>query len=682
MPDAPQSFRHQPTAPDVELLAGALDDLVDGIQPRRIADAPLAHLAETAKRLQRIDGVIQTATGPIAATRIDADRKARIWEDLMNGSRSRPHTMPAAPASARAVPSMNPWVEDEEVASLWGGITGPRRRASSTRALRFIPDFQPTTTFLMVIALLIAIGAGFSSLGQPGGPGITPTASATGDRGIAARASPEATAGIDAPFLDPNASVDCPVEPRSQEEVAAFLQDPGPVSERAYLPTTDADPTVAMDVAQVGRSYPACGAGGQDLRRTLETPRKIHEDPANSFYVGAGGRRFTVSIAEQKSLSEALLDPDPRTYVIQDEAVLPMGRFFEPGTPVQSQTIAPTVADAQIAHTMLPSHMVRLADGRIGGPIFRLIHPDDADLYSVSGPSMVDFVIFAPDASRGGRWAVDEELMLCAGDCDVLWVHSELQSELYPASPVAQACPVAPLTTEQTAAIRDRESPLPARQYAPVTTADTATARDVRSAFDLLGLCAGERERDPSYAYAFMTDRHIQELPHGEPWTDQIERRRAVSAQYGDALLGDQPSQEDLDLFLNIYAAQDHRFESDFGIIGETDRHPQIVRLLPDGRAALYSAEVWLNRTGAIRVPGAVPGREVFFYTIFANQNGSWLVDESLAICLGDCDSFWTNELQAASSPEIVPAPATPSGTPVASPAAIPAAGRRSHGAT
>ncbi len=150
-----------------------------------------------------------------------------------------------------------------------------------------------------------------------------------------------------------------------------------------------------------------------------------------------------------------------------------------------------------------------------------------------------------------------------------------------------------------------------------MTTADVPTASAVRSASDLLGQCAEERERDPSYAYAFMTDRRIRELPHDAPWTDQIERRRAISAQYGDALLGDQPSAEDLNLFLQIHAVQDHYFENEFGIIGATDSRPQIVRLLPDGRAAVYSADVWLHRAGTIRVPDAVPSQEVFSYTIF-----------------------------------------------------------------
>lgn len=666
MPDASQPLSHQPGQPtpaSVELLAKALDDLVRGVQSPWTEDVPLAHLATAAAHLQRIDGVIQSPTGPVAATRIDAGRKRRIWEDLMNGSARQVAGLSTAPASPRSALSMNPWVDGAEAASRWVGIAEPRRRTSSTGVLWFIPDIQPTTTFLMVIALLVAIGAGFSSLGQPGGPGITPTALANGDRGIAAMASPEAPFGINAPFIDPDASIDCTVKPRPQEEVAAFLQDPGPVSERAYLPTTGVDPTAAVEIVQTSRTYSACGDKGQTYTRALETPRKIYEDPTNSSSMAVGGGFSTVSIAERKALSEALLDPDPNTYVLLSDSVW----TFE-----EANAAYDAGERAQIRQTMLPSHMVQLADGRFGGPVFFLARSDGADSpegidVSTRHWAFVDFLIFAPDASRGGQWAVDERLALCAGDCDAFWVF-ESGRGFAPASPVAETCPVAPLTSEQTAAIRDEESTLPDRQYAPVTTADPATAHDVRSFFDLIEPCNVAAESNPLDAYAFITDRFVAENPLGISPENQNQRSRSISEQYGDALLGEQPAGDDLDFLLNIYAAQDPSLISDIGVIVAFDQHPQIVRLLPDGRAAVYSADVWLNRTGRIRVPTPVPGREVFFYAIFANQNGSWLLDESLVICLGDCDSLWA---------EMSGTPATPVGTPVGSPeAAIPAANR------
>jgi hypothetical protein len=291
-----------------------------------------------------------------------------------------------------------------------------------------VPEIQPTTTFLMVIALLVAIGVAFSNLGQPGGPGITPTASATGDRGIVAPVSPEATPGIDVPFLDPNVTIDCTVERRSQEEVAAFLQTPGSVRDRAYLPTTHVDSAIAVEIVQAGRVYSACGTKGQTYTRAFETPRKIYEDPSNSSYRAAGGGYGTISVAEQQALSGALLEPDPSTYVIRSDLVW----TFE-----EAKVAYDAGEPPQIRQTMLPSHLVQLADGRIGGPIFWLVHPDHADAYGASGWMTVDFLIFAPDDSRGGRWAVDEQLMLCSGDCDSQWAEISQYPSVSAGTPVA-----------------------------------------------------------------------------------------------------------------------------------------------------------------------------------------------------------------------------------------------------
>ena len=434
MPDPTIHFPIKADRARVEQLAGALDALVTGTSPPPIDDVPLAQLATAAERIQRIDGVVDTPAGPLPATRIDAARRNQIWEDLMKAS--SPRVTVASPNFARALPApaLNPWVADMDPAPDWSGIGGPRRRASSTGVLRFVPDIQPAVTFLMVIALLVAIGAGFSSLAQPGGPSVTPTAAATGDGGIVAQTSPKATPGIDAPFMDPDASTACLVEPRPQEEVAAFLQDPGPVSERAYLPVTEAAPPIAVEIARAGRVYSACGEGGQAFRRALETPRKIHEDPANMYYTTAGGSRNTVGIAERKALSEALLDLDPEAYAVVSDAVW---------TYEEAKAAFDTGKPEQIRQTMLPSQMVQLADGRIGGPIHWLIRPDGADLPpKLDLPpdqdwSTVQFLIFAPDASRNGRWAVDEQLWLCAGDCDSLW------AELAEVSGPPEATPVA-----------------------------------------------------------------------------------------------------------------------------------------------------------------------------------------------------------------------------------------------
>ncbi len=437
MPDPTHRFPIEADRASVERLAGALDALVTGMPPP-IDGVEVTGLVSAAERIQRIDGVVYSPAGPLPATRIDAAHRNQIWGNLM--TMAAPRVTTASPGSARALPlpALNPWVADAEPAPDWSGIGGPRRRASTAGILRFVPDIQPAMTFLMVIALLVAIGAGFSGLGPPGGPGITPTASAPGDRAIVAQASPETAAGVDTPFLHPVRAIDCTVEPRPLEEVAAFLQDPGPVRPPGYLPATDADPRVAVEIARAGRAYNACGHKGQSYTRALETPRKIHEDSHNSFSNATSG---SLSIAEERTLSEALLDPDPEAYVFLSDSVWTYEEAeaaFDAGQP------------PQIPQTMLPSHMVQLADGRIGGPLSWLHRPDGADLPpNVNAPAdqgwgTVLFLIFAPDASRGGQWALDEELSLCAGDCDSLWAELSEVSGTPEASPVASPASVLP----------------------------------------------------------------------------------------------------------------------------------------------------------------------------------------------------------------------------------------------
>lgn len=441
----------------VERFAAALDAVVLGAPTAETTDSTFGHLVATSERIQQRAGVWMTFDGPHSATTLGEDRKQRMWEDLMahHAPTPSPATAPTAhPAPLRRLGAlMQPWItiDDERPA---------RRRRGSTGPLRFMPDPQPAITFAMVIAVLIAIGAAFSSLVDPGNPGVTPTASAEGIAGLAGQASPEATppavpptapaaAPAAAPTADPGDEFQrpvpvgddaCPAEPRPIEEIAAFLRDPGPVTPRAYLPASTPDPAVAEEVARAGRTYLACaGATPLNTDRALQTPRFIYEDRANAFFREAGGATDKAAPEEREQLASLVLGEDPwASQTIVTELAISLAEYEAagyydsvpilpmpgPGTPSITPprpTSTPTIVlPAQVDQTFRPEQAVQLADGRIAIPPTYLVDPADVEAWRSASddtyPAIVWFDIFARDDTRDGQWSLDERLNVCLGN--------------------------------------------------------------------------------------------------------------------------------------------------------------------------------------------------------------------------------------------------------------------------
>jgi len=380
-------------------------------------------------------------------------RKHQIWEDLMSqypassGSTTAHARQPATLGRLAAL--MHPWViiEDERPA---------RRRRASAGPLRFVPDLQPVTTFALVIAVLVAIGAVFSTLADPGHPDVTPTASAEGLAGLTGQASPEAapstvppTAPAAAPTADPGDEFQrpipvgegtCPFEPRPIEEIAAFLRDPGPVTPRAYLPATTPDAAVAEEVARVARTYVACEyAGPVNVDRALQTPRFIYEDQANAYFREAGGTTDRATPEEREQLASQVFGENPSASqpLVTELAIsraeyeaagaygsgpiLPMPGPGTPSfTPPRPSSTPTIVLPAQVNLTFRPEQAVQLADGRIAIPETYLVDPADIEAARPANddayPDTVWFLIFARDATRDGQWALDERLAVCLGN--------------------------------------------------------------------------------------------------------------------------------------------------------------------------------------------------------------------------------------------------------------------------
>jgi hypothetical protein len=241
------------------------------------------------------------------------------------------------------------------------------------------------------------------------------------------------------------------------------------------------------------------------------------------------------------------------------------------------------------------------------------------------------------------------------------------------ASPVATTasadpeCDVEPLTITQIEHIRDSGSTQPPREYAPAVVPDHTAPDNARDVYATINACTANIDATSNVAlmWALMTDRAVLENSLGIGTEIQLERSRELSERYGDLLLGPALTAGERDQLSQASASS---FFSEIVHLLAPDR--AIVRQLPDGRLALYSGDVWLRRESSSQDLGTSPNREIFQYTILGNPRYGGGLDETLYICLGDCDSFW---VEWETDTYLMPV-ATPAASPVANPVASPSA--------
>jgi hypothetical protein len=99
----------------------------------------------------------------------------------------------------------------------------------------------------------------------------------------------------------------------------------------------------------------------------------------------------------------------------------------------------------------LPENVVRLADGRLGGPLTTIVSPNgDATPWAGEDApyQLVGYVIFAPDPDQPGAWLFDEAIVLCTGSCEQYYdlIRSGYPGAANQASPSAIAGDAAWLT--------------------------------------------------------------------------------------------------------------------------------------------------------------------------------------------------------------------------------------------
>lgn len=121
-----------------------------------------------------------------------------------------------------------------------------------------------------------------------------------------------------------------------------------------------------------------------------------------------------------RQISDAYANEDPMSFVIE-------------GEPLPRDASSPGYGSAS-RRVLLPDDVVRLADGRIGGPahvFLRTNHPDGAAGYlAPAGFLETGFIVFT---AEDGRWVIDDALLICIGDCDDYW------TSRYPGSTPATA---------------------------------------------------------------------------------------------------------------------------------------------------------------------------------------------------------------------------------------------------
>jgi hypothetical protein len=234
------------------------------------------------------------------------------------------------------------------------------------------------------------------------------------------------------------------------------------------------------------------------------------------------------------------------------------------------------------------------------------------------------------------------------------------------ASPSVAECTIEPLTTAQIEHVRETGNTQPLRAYTPVTAPDELATSEAVASYAMLSACSDQvdDEAEISLLWALMTDRALLENPLGIRIEDQLTRSREVSEQFGEALLGLRPTDEELELIGNRSGTSDYPFSSE--IMHLFDPSKSVVRLLPDGRLAMYSVDVWLRRDGRNASFSSENEREIVQYTILGNPRYGGGIDELLYVCLGQCDIFWTEwEVQTFGLPA-TPGPALPNASPAA----------------
>jgi hypothetical protein len=566
-----------------------------------------------------------------------------IWEDVMHRTAglqiSPPVIVTTAADDDRRLPPLSP------------GRLGPSAPPPQ-RGLWI-------TTASLVVVAMFAIAAVVYLADRSNGSGETPgiSMSALSENSVpTVTASPAADGEETIPFtiLDPT-KIDCSeITRRSNEEISALQADPGEFSDRSYGPAATVDPDEAGLVSVTDQYLNACRAEW----RTLASPRLIAETRATgspsglfpSMYLDQG-----MALDDLPAFLQSLVAESGATE--PGDLLLPVDAFGE---------------DASWALVINPDHARLFPDGRIGAPQSWLVHSNQ---YEANIPAInTQFVFYIQDPTQDDKWVLDETLPICVGECDAYWEQmmdptnwSDFNRPSLVATPAASPeaddsgqwlrhpdnidCVRAdpdPLADEPTVARRS----MPLGDYLPFSnpSPDEQVVIATKAQQLIVGCDLGS---EPLISEDFS----YFDTPYGEAVTiQQLDTARALS----------ETVQTD-DLMDHIVVADEPRainMDGDLYSFSRRTLLPESIVLLPDGRLGgpLTAVLPSTDSRDEIATYIAERGQIETNFVIFERQGDTWVLDESITLCLGECNDWWAMYRLSVESPTA----ATPAASPVA----------------
>lgn len=417
----------------IAALNGQPSDRQNGHRPDGSTE-DMSSLVATAREFHGRIGDAERERGP-------AVPETDIWERIMSDHlTSRSNQLPngrgaISPGMAGSTITRH----DPKPADVVPYDTPPKHRSM---IVDILTGTHPAASILLAAAVVLAILAVFRSFDETRTEPVAPTAAsldgqsgASGSNvvipgGFGSSAQGAGTPGTPAtrpatPVASPTAGTsrwlrypdlsDCtsqsvPAEPGTQ----AYDPLPGPLP---FGPASSDDQFAAAEVYyQVQACEPLANlpepqATGTNGLMTVDTSSL--DSPLLSAELGFGFGQPGEPVSPEllryvTALTDALPDQEPLDYIIE-------------GDPLPASDSSGGVM-TQSHRVILPEDIVRLADGRIGGParlFFQTNVVGGAAAYIANQPFLeTAFVILTVE---DGRWVLDEYLTICIGDCELYW---------------------------------------------------------------------------------------------------------------------------------------------------------------------------------------------------------------------------------------------------------------------
>jgi len=355
-------------------------------------------------------------------------------------------------------------------------------------------------------------------------------------------------------------------------------------------------------------------------------------------------------------------------------AALPMQDYASYFIVRESSPQATPTADGQTVgrYVLLPQDVVKLADGRVGGPLRYYIEADDPDKAIANLTGGVEYapVVFVIFTNVNQQWLYDELITLCVGDCAAYWDEiagiatpaPATGDDAYLAAFIPQECDVDGIPDENDEVSAELGNPLePGHQddgfLGPQpTNPDEGFAPEVDPTQDILPAMTEESglpprqygPRDPaSEADALAVadaNRAWQACTFwGSPSTIIALQSGRFQAYPVDDTLGSELDaltrellQGDASRYIVIAGERGTTIAQgdDMSTLGAGYALPSQAIVLGDGRIAVPVTRVvpLANHTG----PPATIDVRIFIQD--PARDGRWVLDEIVRLCAGGCD--------------------------------------------